>query len=365
MAKYLTAVLLVAVMAATISIIDARSTDLTDFHTHRTHASSAFTDHIYATGMVEGATEDIHLRPEQPGLITEVLVAAGDWVESGDVLLRQDSERHLQNIALAKANLESAQAALERLKNGARQEERDEAHALHRAANARLEQAIKTWNRIQSLSATRAISQQEADDQRASVDALQAELEAAKARVKQLEAPAREDEVRAAVARVDAAQATLHLANIDLAKSELRSPCRGRVLDVNVERGELTGPNAEQPLIVLSDTSIVRVRAFVEELDAPRVQVGMSAAVTADGLPDKTFSGRVISLSPRMATKAIHAERPQELYDTKVREVLLELEETEEIIVGLRVDVLFQAAAQLSPSAAFRSLSAVSNLRTK
>jgi multidrug resistance efflux pump len=363
MAKYLAALLLVAVMVVTITIIDARSTDLSDFNVQRTQTSSALTDRIYATGMVEGATEDIHLRPEQLGLVTEVLVAAGDWVEGGSVLLRQDSERHLQNIALAKANLETAQAALERLRNGARPEEREEAHALHRAANARLQQALKTWNRIQSLRETRAISQQEADDQLASVNALRAELEAREARVKQLEAPAREDEVRAAVARVAAAQAALDLAKIDLSKSELRAPCRGRVLDVNVERGELTGPNAEQPLIVLSDTSIVRVRAFVEELDAPRVQVGMTANVTADGRPDKTFSGRVVSLSPRMATKPIHAERPQELYDTKVREVSLELDATDELIVGLRVDVSFQVQASTPTNSALSSISAVSNVR--
>jgi hypothetical protein len=104
------------------------------------------------------------------------------------------------------------------------------------------------------------------------------------------------------------------------------------------------------------------VRAFVEELDAPRVRLGMSAQVTADGLPDTTFAGRVVSISPRMATKPIHAERPQELYDTKVREVLLELEATE-LIVGLRVDVSFQVQAETPADSALSSISAVSNLR--
>jgi multidrug resistance efflux pump len=275
--------------------------------------------------------------------VTEVLVSAGDWVESGDVLLRQDSARRQQDVAMAKAELALADAKLERLKNGARPEEREEAQAIQQAADSRLKQAINNWNRIKPLRASQAISQQEADDQLSQVQTLRAELDAATARVKQIKAPAREDEVRAASARVDAAKAALALAEINLAKSELRAPCRGRVLDVNVEPGELTGPEAEQPLVVLSDTSVVRVRAFVEELDAPRVQVGMPGEITADGLPGVTFAGRVVSISPRMATKSIHAERPQELYDTKVREVLLELDATDRLIVGLRVDVLFQA----------------------
>ena len=212
-------------------------------------------------------------------------------------------------------------------------------HSIDRP-QAQLDQAMRTWTRIEQLRSEKAVSQQEADDQQASVDTLRGELEAAAARVRQIEAPARADEMRAAVARVVSAQASLELANIDVSKTELHAPQAGRVLDVNVEPGELTGPDAAQPLVVLSDTSKMRVRAFVEELDAPRVTVGMTARVTADGLPGTTFAGHVIAISPRMETKSIHADEPYELYDSKVREVLVELEAAEPLIVGLRVDVI-------------------------
>jgi multidrug resistance efflux pump len=293
--------------------------------------------------MVEGATEDVELRAEHAGRVKQVLVAAGQWVDAGDVLVRLDSERQQQEVALAAARLELARAELERLGNGARADERDEARALQRVAQTRLGQAQRTWTRIEQLTNDRAVSQQEADDQLAQVEALRAELEAAEARVRQIEAPARADELRAAEARVAAAQAQLDLANIGLSKTELRAPQRGCVLDVNTEPGELTGPDAPEPLVVLADTSTVRVRAYVEELDAPRVTVGMTGRVSADGIPDKTFTGRVVSISPRMDTKSVHADRPQELYDSKVREVLLELSDAEGVIVGLRVDVEFEA----------------------
>jgi multidrug resistance efflux pump len=298
---------------------------------------------IYASGIVEGRTEDIELRAEQVGRVEHVDVIPGQQVEAGEVVLRLDNSRQLQEVALAAADLELAQAELERLKNGARAEEREEAHALHRAAKSRLEQAKRTWLRIDQLRAQRAVSQQEADDQSALVDTLRAELEAATSRVNQIEAPARADEVRAATARVVAAQAGLDLAKIGLAKTELRAPCHGRVLDVNIERGELTGPDAAEPLVVMCDTTVVRVRAFVEELDAPSMKIGMQASVTADGLPEKKFIGRVVSVSPQMVEKTIDAGRPEELYDTKVREVIVELKEAEQLIVGLRVDVSFDA----------------------
>ena len=98
--------------------------------------------------------------------------------------------------------------------------------------------------------------------------------------------------------------------------------------------GELTGPQATEPLVVVSDTSNVRVRAYVEELDAPRVCVGMSARITADGMPNASFTGTVISISPQMAGKSFHSDHPNELYDTKMREVLVELSDVQNSIVG-------------------------------
>ena len=40
-----------------------------------------------------------------------------------------------------------------------------------------------------------------------------------------------------------------------------------------------------------------------------------------------------------METKSLHADRPYELYDTKVREVVVEVANAANLIVGLRVDV--------------------------
>lgn len=338
MVKYASIICLLAAMAVTISVINARSTDLASA-ANRTVATQSSTTTIFATGLIEGVTEDVELRAEQIGRVTKVLAAAGDWVDAKAVLVQLDDDRQLQEVALAQANVEFAQAELERLQNGARAEEREEAHALYRSAQARLDQATRTWSRIEQLRADNAVSQQEADDQQADVESLRGELEAAAARVRQLEAPARADEMRAAVARVASAQASLSLANINLSKTEVRAPHAGRVLDVNIRVGELTGPDAVRPLVVLSDTSKVRVRAYVEELDAPRIAVGMKATVTADGLLGQSFAGHVISISPRMETKTINSDRPFELYDTKVREVLVELDTKEPLIVGLRVDV--------------------------
>jgi len=43
-----------------------------------------------------------------------------------------------------------------------------------------------------------------------------------------------------------------------------------------------------------------------------------------------------------MSTKVLSSGSPDELYDTKVREVLVEVDNAERFLVGLRVDVTFR-----------------------
>jgi multidrug resistance efflux pump len=152
--------------------------------------------------------------------------------------------------------------------------------------------------------------------------------------------------LQAAAARVEAAEARLQLANIQLDRTLLKAPFAGQVLRINPDNGELTGPESSEPAVVLADIRQTRVRAFVEELDAPRVQVGMSAVVTADGLPGREFCGRVVQISPEMSRKSLWDDSPTERFDTKVRQVWIELDDARDLVWGLRVDVIIEAKSE-------------------
>jgi multidrug resistance efflux pump len=350
MIKYLAFTLCSVVIAGAVAIVDRQSFSLGPGDDYASSEPAAAPARIYASGIIEGRTEDVELRLEVAGRVTEVCVHEGDWVEAGDVLVRLDDRRERQQVAASLANQRLAEANLERLINGARESERQEARNLLTARQARRDQARLALQRIRMLRAQDAVTQQEADDKTSEVDALTAETAAAQARLEQLEAPAREDEVRAAQARVASAQAEHELANIVLGKTELRAPSRSQVLDVHVEPGELVAAGVGEPVIVLADTSLLRVRAFVEEIDAPRITLGAQATIKADGLPGREFSATVSSLSPQMRPKSMTSGNPDELYDTKVREVLLDVAPVDgvtELIAGLRVDVTLSAAPEV------------------
>lgn len=296
---------------------------------------------IYAPGRVEGATREIELRSTIAGRIVELSVVPGQFVSRDDALLRVDDAQHRCEVDLAAAQLAEAQSQLERLEHGARDEERREAVALHQAQLAQLEQAQLAWKRVEKLYRDGAAAAQQFDDQRTTVASLQSAVAAAKARADLLNAPPRVEDVQMAKARVAAFQARLAIAQDALGRTALRAPVGGRILDVQVEPGELIGPESNDAAVVMADTSRYRVRAFVEELDAPTITVGRSARVTAEGLPGHVYTGQVTCVSPRMSTKTRFTDQPGERVDTKTREVWVELDTTDELVIGLRVDVLF------------------------
>jgi multidrug resistance efflux pump len=255
----------------------------------------------------------------------EVPVQEGDYVEQGHLLVKLDDATQKQQVEMLKGELAYAKARLERLKNGAHEQERVEAKALVASREAKLKHAQHEMERVTRLLTKNAVGEQELDRWKAEVNALTAEMEAAKARRDFLEAPAREDEVRAAEAQVDIAKAKLLLAETELGRTELRAPAKGQVLDVHREPGELIDLADEQPAIVMADTTRLRVRAYIEELDAVSLTPGMEARITADGLPGYAARGRVTEIMPRMSFKQVWTDRPDERFDVKTREVLIDV----------------------------------------
>jgi HlyD family secretion protein len=280
---------------------------------------------IHAPGIVEGGHREVELRPEVPGRIAEILVAEGDYVEAGQLLVKLDDATQRHSVTMLEAEVRLAQAQLERLKNGAHEYEREEAKATYAAAVARRNHAQLELKRAERLQVADAISDQEYDRWDNEVRSLTQQAAAAKARVDFLTAPARTDELLAAEAKVDIAQARLNLAQAELARTEVLAPSRGQVLHRRREPGEVVDLEDPRPVLVMADTFRPRVRAYVEELDAPHVRVGLAAHITADGFPGRVFVGEVVEVLPSMSAKQVWSERPSERFDLKTREVVIEL----------------------------------------
>jgi multidrug resistance efflux pump len=293
-------------------------------------------DQIAANGVVEGAWPEVALRPEIPGAITAIYFRENQDVTKGTVLIELNNATHKQQVAVAEADVRIAKAELERLHNGERLEKRKAVAEQKKARAAASRQAKADWERSQKSPAN-TVSQEKRDLEYFRMLRAEAELAQATAEHALVEAPARSDDVAIAEGRVAAAEARLQLAQAELAKTLLRAPSNGRILRVYAEPGEMAGPTSLQPILLLADLSKRRVRAFVEELDAPRVQVGQRAVVTVDGLADREFRGTVAVILPRMGKRTLHTDAPEEYRDLYFREVLIDMESSDELLLNLRV----------------------------
>ena len=160
------------------------------------------------------------------------------------------------------------------------------------------------------------------------------------------------EEVLIAQARVAQARAALQLAQAELSLLTIRSPIDGHVIYRHREPGEIVDVESELPIISLGKLDEVRLRAEVDEADISRVHVGQSVIATADALGDRVLRGRVVHMEPIMGRKTIRTQRTTERKDTKVREVLIELEPGHP---SLPIDLQMTVRFVSSPPAAMSS----------
>ncbi|MCG8648367.1 MAG: secretion protein HlyD, partial [Pirellulales bacterium] len=206
---------------------------------------------VRAAGQIQGRTEAIELRARVSEQIQQIHVRRGQWVAADEVLISLDAGSLAAERDLAAALLAEAEAKKERLENGHRQSEIETARQEYRATTARVAGAEKAYNRALKLSLSDAVSQQTVDDLLTDLNSARATSAAAKSRLETLEAPPRHDDLLAANAAVRAAMARLKIAEVNLQRSQIRAPSSGRILSVEGERGELTGPDSSEPLVIM------------------------------------------------------------------------------------------------------------------
>jgi RND family efflux transporter MFP subunit len=98
------------------------------------------------------------------------------------------------------------------------------------------------------------------------------------------------------LAAVSQSKAQLEQTQIALGDAVVRSPISGTVSKRHVQPGEKVGFDA--PLLSIVDLSDLEVAAQASLQDIARIQPGMPAVVQVEGLPDRTFAGKVERINP-------------------------------------------------------------------
>lgn len=211
------------------------------------------------------ARRQVDISSEVSARVQELLVAEGDDVEEGQVLLRLDPtqiragrQRAASSVSQARAQASQAQANLTR-------------------AQREYERILGLWQRDTLLVSRQQVEQAEADYEGARANLASAQY------------------------GVEVATASLEEQDDRLDNTVFTAPISGRVTRLNVEEGETvvvgTMNNPGSLILSVADLSVVEVVVQMDETDIPRLSLGDSAVVSIDAFPDREFTARVTEIA--------------------------------------------------------------------
>lgn len=239
---------------------------------------------ISGQGIVEPADREVKVGSRVPGLVQKIRVQEGDRVAVGAPLLELASDAERAAVAAAKADLD--------------------------AATARLAISSLTARRAEQLERDGAISRDERDR-----SVSQANIDRA---------------------GVDQARSRLSEASARLAQLNIKAPSAGTILKLSVREGEYYSPDGGASLVTLGNMTKVRVRLDIDERFIGSVFVGQPGYVVVEAYRNQKFPGKVVDIAQRMGRKNQRTDDPTERIDTKIREVVVELDDARELVPGLR-----------------------------
>jgi HlyD family secretion protein len=221
-----------------------------------------------------------------PATVNKVLVAEGDHVKAGQLLVKLDDAEARAQAARALSQLRSAEAALSGIKAGGTQEEVLTTRSDLVKAQAERDDAQRNLKAIQKLQQNGAASPAEVEAAQnrqkkaeADVQLLQAKLNGRFSTPEVAKVEASAAEARAAYA---AAQELLHHSNVT-------APFAGTVYQLPVKPGSYV--NGGDLLVQVANLEKVRVRAFVDEPEIGRLAKGQQVEIKWDATPGRIWEG--------------------------------------------------------------------------
>ncbi|HUL62979.1 MAG TPA: efflux RND transporter periplasmic adaptor subunit [Burkholderiaceae bacterium] len=250
---------------------------------------------IVLSGTVDARQIDLSF--QAPGRIAKLHTDEGHRIEPATIVAELDPTDYELAVARARAQAESARKALAVLRAGSRPQEVRTAAAMVAQAEADKRFADQEVLRANDLVEKHFFAREELDRARSAADVAAAKLEQARQTSSLVREGPRKEDIERAQAELTAAEAAQRSAEQQLSYVRLASPAAGVISVRLAEAGQVVA--AGQPVFRLAQLDRPWVRAYLSEPDLARVKLGQDAQVRVDGLPGKTFKGRLAFISPQ------------------------------------------------------------------
>lgn len=253
-----------------------------------------------------------------PGVVAQIDVHEGERVPAGKLLVAMDDSEASARVATALAALKGAQAQYQAAQRGGTQEERISFGAELEKARIDRAQAQQNLEALEKLQGSGAASPSE-------ISAAQARLAVDTSTIDALEKRQSDrysaDDLAHAKATLDDAQAAYAAAEDALRHAVVHAPFAGTVYSLPVSRTEYV--NQGDRLLSMADLSKLQVRAYFDEPEVGKLQVGQAVTIVWDAHPDKQWTGHITRLPSTIIT-----------YGTRnVGEVLVAIDDPDDVLL--------------------------------
>lgn len=230
-------------------------------------------------GTLERNRVELGFETNEP--IAEILVADGERVEKGTLLISQDGQRLEIQLARLEAEHERAAARLAELERGPREESIREARAVLESAQAETRNARAELERAKGVFDKGLASQQTLDRAQTRFNTAVSLESARRESLDALLNGTTTEELQQAAAAVKSAAASVDEARLALERTRLLAPVDGLVDKVLARVGERPVPGQSQ--LIFLDTARTYARVYVPEHLKSDVRPGDSLEVRVDG----------------------------------------------------------------------------------
>lgn len=243
------AVVIIAASFAAWRIYSGKDNTKIDFQTEavkqRDIASS-----VQATGTIRAKIgAEVKVGSRISGRVERLYANIGDVVKKGQLIARLEQEDLQAKVNEAKMNLKTAEA--------------------------NLDLAQKTIQRMKNLYAKDFVSKDK-------VDVAERDFKTAQAQANQI-------------------RETIRFNEAQMSYANIYAPISGVIASVTTQQGEtVSGSSLNVPTFVtIVDLNRLEVYAYVDETDIGKIKPGIEATFTVDSFPDKDFKGRVSAVYPK------------------------------------------------------------------
>ncbi len=291
-----------AVRRLTVETISVRAVDA--YETCRTYSGT----------LVAARVADLSLSVS--GELQVVHVDQGERVTQGQVLAELDTAMLRARRDELVAERAAAQAVMDELDAGARPETIAAAQAQLRNLEAQVQLQRLTWQRRESLSVQRAVSQADVDQARYGLESAEALRDAAAQQLAELEAGPRTEKKQAQRATLQRLDAAIAAVDAELENSRVVAPFAGTITARHLDEGAVIGPG----------------RVVLRLVEDTRLEAWFGLPVT------QSVPQRGTRLQVRVGQRQVPARLAASIAEldevTRTRRVVLALEETTGLVPG-------------------------------